>query len=168
MPPLIIPADLATQTLATLIGIFVGALSALTIDHYTERVRMRRRARLVLRSLAQELSGNYKTLAEVKPAYQNTAWGRSFYISTTAWETVLSSGDLAGTIGLELTDLISDQYALFFRIRYYVDLLTRLWFAPNNIQGYEEMRGGFRKAIVETMTLVLQEQSEVMHRMGER
>ena len=167
MPTLIIPAELATQTVATLIGIFVGTLSALTIDRYTERVRMRRRAKIVLRSLAQELRINYKTLREVKAAYQNTAWGRSFYISTTAWETALAGGDLSHIIGLELTDLISDQYALFFRIRYYVDLLTRLWFAPNDIKGYEEMRAGFRKAIVETMTLALEQQTEVMHQMGE-
>lgn len=70
MPSLIIPAEWVTQTLATLIGIFVGALSALTIDHYTERVRMHRRAKIVLRSLAQELRGNYKTLAEVVYARQ--------------------------------------------------------------------------------------------------
>jgi hypothetical protein len=48
-----------------------------------------------------------------------------------------------------------------------VDLLTRLWFAPNDIKGYEEMRAGFRKAIVETMTLALGQQTEVMHQMGE-
>jgi hypothetical protein len=38
-----------------------------------------------------------------------------------------------------LTDVISSQYALLVRIRYYVDLLTRLWFAPAEIQGYEEI-----------------------------
>jgi hypothetical protein len=167
MPSLVIPSELVTQTIATLIGIFVGSLSALTIDHYTERARKRRRAKIVLRSLAQELRANYKTLEDVKAAYQNTAWGRSFYISTTAWETVLASGDLADIIGVELTDLISAQYALFFRIRYYVDLLTRLWFAPNDIQGYEEMRGGFRKAIVETVTQALKQQSDIIHHLRE-
>jgi hypothetical protein len=162
----ILPAELVTQTIATLIGIFVGTLSALTIDHYTERVRMRRRARSVLRSLAHELRTNYETLEGVQAAYQNTAWGRSFYISTTAWETAISSGDLPDIIGSELTDLVSAQYALFFRIRYYVDLLTRLWFAPSDIQGYDEMRGGFRKAILETITQALKQQSEVAHQMG--
>jgi len=167
MPSLIIPADLVTQTLATLIGIFIGTFSALTIDRYNERARKRRRAKIVLRSLAHELRANYRMLEGVKAAYQNTAWGRSFYISTTAWETALASGDLPDVIGSELTDLVSDQYALFFRIRYYVDLLTRLWFAPNDIQGYEEMRGGFRKAIVETMTQALKQQPDVMRHIGE-
>jgi hypothetical protein len=167
MPALIITSELVTQTVATLIGIFVGSLSALMMDRYTERVRKRRRARIVLRSLALELRANYKTLESVKAAYQNTAWGRSFYISTTAWETVLAGGDLADIIGVELTDLISSQYALFFRIRYYVDLLTRLWFAPSDIQGYEEMRGGFRKAIAETMMQALKQQADVMPRVRE-
>jgi len=37
----------------------------------------------------------------------------------------------------------------------------------SDIQGYEEMRGGFRKAIVETMTQALKQQSDVMHHIGE-
>ena len=117
-------------------------------------------------TLAQELRGNYRTLDEVKAAYQNTAWGKSFYVSITAWETAMSGGDLPDIIGFELTDVIASQYALFVRIRYYVDLLTRLWFAPNDIQGYEEMRNGFRRAILETMTQAL-EQHKVRRQIGE-
>ncbi|MBN1483985.1 MAG: hypothetical protein JXA37_04630 [Chloroflexia bacterium] len=42
----------------------------------------------------------------------------SCYVSVIAWETALASGDLPSTIGFELNDVISAQYALLVRIRY--------------------------------------------------
>ena len=101
-------------------------------------------------------------MRSVKPAYQKTAWGKSFSISTIAWETALSSGDLPDIIGFKLTDIISAQYALLVRIRYYVDLLTRLWMAPADIPGYEEIKRGFHRAIVEAMNKAINLQPEVL------
>ncbi len=155
-----------TETIATLVGMFVGTLAALATDRYNERRRKRRRAKIILRSLSQELDDNCHTLRVVKPAYQKTSWGKSFYISTIAWETAVSSGDLPDIIGFELTDVISTQYALLVRIRYYVDLLTRLWFAPTEIQGYEDIRRGFNRAIVQTMHQAINSHPEVMGQIG--
>jgi len=62
---------------------------------------------------------------------------------------------LPDVIGFELTDVISAQYALLTRMRYYVDLLTRLWFAPNDVTGYEDMQRGFNRAIVGAMSQAL-------------
>lgn len=159
-------ARLLVDVIGTLIGIFVGTLAALATDRYNERRRNRRRAQIILRSLAQELNENYTTLQSVKPIYQSKPWGKSFYISTIAWETALSSGDLPDIIGFGLTDVISNQYALLVRVRYYVDLLTRLWFAPTEIPGYEEIRQGFRRAIVETMSQAMDNHSEVLRMIG--
>lgn len=161
-----ITTRILTDVVGTLIGIFVGTLAALATDRYNERRRNRRRAKIVLRSLAQELNENYETLRAVKPTYQSKPWGKSFYVSTIAWETALSSGDLPTIIGFELTDVMSAQYALLVRIRYYVDLLTRLWFAPAEIQGYEEIRKGFRQMIVKTMNQAMNSHSEVMRLIG--
>lgn len=154
------------DVVGTLIGIFVGTLAALATDRYNERRRNRRRAKIILRSLAQELNEDYETLRAVKPTYQSKPWGKSFYVSTISWETALSSGDLPGIIGFGLADVISAQYALLVRIRYYVDLLTRLWFAPTEIQGYEEIRRGFRQMIVKTMSQAMNNHSEVLRLVG--
>lgn len=155
-------STLIAETIATLIGIFVGSLAALTTDRRNERRRKQRRARVVLRSLSQELSDNYHTLQAVKSAYLGTPWGRSFYVSTIAWETALSGDGLPDIIGFELTDAISAQYALLVRIRYYVNLLTQLWFAPAEIQGYEEIRRGFHRAIIEAMSQAINRHPQVM------
>jgi hypothetical protein len=47
-----------------------------------------------------------------------------------------------------------------------VDLLTRLWFAPAEIQGYEEIRGGFNRAIVETMNRAINRHPTVVGQIG--
>jgi hypothetical protein len=154
--------SIVVETVATLVGIFIGTLAALVIDRRNERRRLRRRARIVLRSLAQELDENFKTIQKAKPAYASTPWGKSFYISTVAWETALAGGDLPAIIGFELTETISAQYALLMRIRYYVDLLTQLWFAPPDVSGHEEMRHGFTRSIRETMSQVLSRHTGMM------
>ena len=70
-------------------------------------------------------------------------------------------------IGFELTDVISAQYALLVRIRYYVDLLTQLWFAPAEIPGYQEIRQGFMRAILEAMNQAINHHPEVMRQITE-
>jgi type II secretory pathway pseudopilin PulG len=116
---------LITETIAALIGIFVGTLLALAVDRSNEHRHQQRRARVILRALTQELNENV---------------------------TALSGGELADLVGDDLADSLSSQYALLIRIRYYVDLLTRLWLAPTDIAGYEEIRRGFIQTIVDSLT----------------
>jgi K+-sensing histidine kinase KdpD len=60
------PGRIIAETIATLLGIFVGTLAALATDRYNERRKKQRRARVILRSLSQELNENYDTLRSVK------------------------------------------------------------------------------------------------------
>ena len=161
---LMISGELIAEGALTLVGIFAGSLAALALDRWNEQRHMRRQAQTVLHSLLQELRGNYKALQDAKPAYANTPWGRSFYLSTVAWETAGAGGDLPDIIGGELTDSIASQYALFVRIRYHVDLLTRLWFAPADIPGYDDIRQGFRQAILDTMNQALGQQAAMLEK----
>ncbi|MFP4498434.1 MAG: hypothetical protein ACLFQV_09520 [Vulcanimicrobiota bacterium] len=50
-----------------------------------------------------------------------------------------------------MTELLSSQYALIVRIKYYVQLITQLWFAPPTIPGYKEKQEGFNSAILNTI-----------------
>jgi hypothetical protein len=150
------------QTTASLIGVFVGALAALATDHHRTRRRQERRARTLLRILTQELAENHETILAVRPAFESTAWGKSFYLSTIAWETALASGDLPDILGYELADRLAEQYGWLSRIRYHVDLLTRLWLAPREIAGYEEIQRGFRQAILSAMEKALAGHGELV------
>lgn len=152
------------DVVASLIGIFIGTLLALYIDRQNARRRLRRRSKVVLRSLALELQENYRTVKDAKAAYLKNPWGKSFYISAVAWETTLAGGNLPAVIGFELADAISAQYALYIRIRYYVNLLTQLWFAPSDVAGYEQIRRGFNQAIVASMTKAISQHSALMSR----
>lgn len=154
--------SLFVESVATLVGIFVGTLAALLLDRRNGRRRLQRRSSIILRSLAEELEDNFQTIRKVKPGYVSTPWGKSFYVSTVAWETALAGGDLPLIIGSELTDSISAQYARFLRIRYYVDLLTRLWFAPSDVAGYAEMQRGFTRKILDGMSQVINRHASVM------
>lgn len=155
-------STLIIETTASIVGVFVGMLAAMAADRYRARQQKMHRALVVLHSLAQELGENHTALRAVKTAYDTTPWGRSVYLSTLAWETAVSSGDLPDIIGFGLADSVAAQYALLVRIRYYVDLLTRLWFAPAQVPGYDEIRQGFNHAIAETMTRAIGNYPEVM------
>ncbi|MCP5095978.1 MAG: hypothetical protein GY943_10530 [Chloroflexi bacterium] len=156
--------ELAVQMSVTLVSIMVGTLAALALDRRNERRHQQKRANVVLRSLAQELSENQKTLQSVRPAFQKTAWGRSFYLSTTAWETAVSQSDLPDVIGYKLTDAISDQYAQMVKAQYYVDLLTNLWMSSDQIPGYTDIRKGFHRAILKSMTQAINQHKQVMNK----
>jgi hypothetical protein len=151
--------EIWVQTVASLVGVFVGALAALATNRHAIRNRHRQRARTLMRILTKELTENFETIHAAKPAYETTDWGKSFYLSTISWETALASGDLPEILGYELSDHLAVQYGWLARIRYYVDLMTRLWFAPQGIAAYEEIRRGFREAIVAAM-----EKAETGHR----
>ena len=153
---------LITETIAALIGIFVGTLLALAVDRSNEHRHQQRRARVILRSLTQELNENFSTLQSVRGAYLTSPFGKSFYINTVAWETALSGGELADLVGDDLADSLSSQYARLIRIRYYVDLLTRLWLAPTDIAGYEDIRRGFIQTILDSLTQTINNHAPLM------
>ena len=72
-----------------------------------------------------------------------------------------TSGDLADMLGIELADTIENQYRIFFRVRYYVDLMTQLWFAPVEIDGRAEIQEGFKNHIVTNLNQAGEHFSEV-------
>ncbi len=154
--------DLLVQILASVTGVFIGVLAALAIDRHNTRRRHHQRGRTLLRILSQELAENDLTLRSVREAYEKTPWGKSFYLSTIAWETALASGDLPEILGYDLADRLATQYGWLARIRYHVDLLTRLWMAPREVPGYEEIQKGFRQAILLAMEQATAGHGEVM------
>ena len=60
-------------------------------------------------------------------------------------------GHLADVLGIELADKIENQYRIFFRLSYYMDLMTQLWFAPTEIDGRSEIQEGFRNHIISNL-----------------
>jgi len=137
--------------IATLIGVVVGGVGALYIDRQQEIHQKHRRAKIILHNIYGELEDNFFALENAKPAYENTHFGKSFYISTIAWETATTGGDLPDIIGYELADIIENQYAILLRLGYYVDLMTRLWFAHDSIEGKKVMQEGFRNHIINNL-----------------
>lgn len=136
------------EMIATLIGVIVGGVGALYIDSRRELTNKKKRAEIILHDIYGELEDNFAALQSAKPAYENTSFGKSFYISTIAWETSTTGGDLPDIIGIELADIIENQYSILLRLVYYVNLMTQLWFAPDSIEGKKEMQDGFRKHII--------------------
>ena len=60
-------------------------------------------------------------------------------------------GHLADVLGIELADKIENQYRIFFRLSYYMDLMMRLWFAPTEIDDRSEIQEGFRIRVISTL-----------------
>lgn len=162
-----IPENLIMELVVTLTGIFLGTLAAFGVDRFSERQKKRKMAQIILHSLKKELAENHSIIRAVMDEYVHTPWGKSFYLSTISWETALASGDLPDIIGFELTDAISIQYSLFYRTRYYVDLLTKLWFAPDTIPGYANKREGFNTAILESLRNADFRKREIMAQIDE-
>ena len=142
------------ETVASVVGVFVGALGAIAIDRANTRRQLRNRAQQVLHAIETEMRDNLNTLETVREAYAQTEWGKSFYVSTVAWETALAHGDLPEILGYDMTDALTEQYAQLARLRYYVGLMTQLWFAPREIDGYDAIRSGFRATINDTLQAV--------------
>ncbi len=136
------------EMIATLIGVVVGGVGALYIDSRRELSNKKKRAEIILYNIFGELEDNFLALEKAKPAYEETDYGKSFYISTIAWKTATTGGDLPDIIGFELADIIENQYSILQSLGYYVNLMTQLWFAPDSIEGKKEMQEGFRKHII--------------------
>jgi hypothetical protein len=137
------------EMIATLIGVVVGGVGALYIDSQRALSNKKKRAQIILHDIFGELEDNYHSLQTALKVYDETSYGKSFYISTIAWETATTGGSLPDIIGIELADIIENQYSILMSLVYYVDLMTRLWFAPDSIEGKKEMQEGFRQHILD-------------------
>ena len=136
------------EMIATLIGVVVGGVGALYINRKQEQSTKKKRAKIILYNIFGELEDNFIAMRKAKPAYEDTPFGKSFYIKTIAWQTATTGGDLPDIIGFELADTIENQYSILQNLGYYVDLMTQLWFAPDSIEGKKDMREGFRRHII--------------------
>lgn len=154
------------EMIATLIGVVVGGVGALYIDRRRDMLDKRKRARIVLHNLRGELEDNFRALEDAREAYAATHYGKSFYISSIAWEAATTGADLPDIIGYELADTIEDQYSILLRLRYYVDLMTRLWFAPDSIEGYREIQEGFRGHILRNLQEAIEHHPHAIERIA--
>ena len=163
------------EMIATLIGVIVGGVGALYLDSRRELANKRKRARIILHNIFGELEDNFFALENARDAYENTTYGKSFYISSIAWETATTGGELPDIIGHELADVIENQYSILLSLRYYVNLMTQLWFAPDSIVGKTDMQNGFRGHIlnglqeaIEYHPFVIQKIVEAQKKLGKR
>ncbi|MDC1528352.1 hypothetical protein N8600_04745 [Gammaproteobacteria bacterium] len=74
------------EMIATLIGLVVGGVGALYIDSRRKLSNKKKRAVIILYDIFGELEDNFLALEKAKPAYEETNYGKSFYISTIAWK----------------------------------------------------------------------------------
>jgi hypothetical protein len=139
------------ELIATLIGVAVGGTLAFASENIRERRLMNRKAFLVLRSLAREMRDNYKVMVDVLPHYETTPYGKSFFLNTSVWETALSSEHLPEVIGFALADTIAYHYGILDRLRYYGDLLIKVWLTTDEVEGYPAIRAGFREIIIDSL-----------------
>ncbi|MEM9304178.1 MAG: hypothetical protein AAGE01_18835 [Pseudomonadota bacterium] len=150
------------ELIATLIGVAVGGTIAFASENIRERRAMNRKAFLVLRSLAREMRENYKVMVDVLPHYESTPYGKSFFLNTSVWETALSSEHLPEVIGFSLADTVAYHYGILERLRYYGDLLIKVWLTTDEVEGYPSIRAGFRKIIIDSLNQAISNHPHVL------
>ncbi len=154
-------AEILPEMIATIVGVAIGGMGALYNNRRQSNVFKRNRAMILLKNIDNELRESAKTIVDAKEAFQAARFGKSFYLSSIAWDTATKVGDLAHVIGVELADVVENQYGICFRLRYYVELMTQLWLAPLEIDGRFEIQEGFRKQILKDLELWLARYPEV-------
>lgn len=150
------------ELIATLVGVAVGGVIAFTYEHLREKRFRNRQAFLILRSLAREMRENYAVMKEVLPHYERTPYGKSFYLNTSVWETALSVEQLPEVIGFELADTIAHHYSTLARLRYYGDLLVKVWLTSEEVDGYPQIRAGFRRIIIDSLNQAIENHPAVI------
>jgi hypothetical protein len=156
-------SEILPEMIATIVGVGIGGMGALYNSRRRNSVFKLHRAKILLKNLEQELKANMVVIADAKIAYQNNHYGKSFYLNSNAWDTATSGGDLALVLGVELADAIEAQYGIYFRLRYYVDLMTQLWFASTEIDGRQEIEDGLRTHILADLDLCVVGYSAVLN-----
>jgi len=150
------------ELIATVVGVSLGGFFAFAAERHRERGRRNKLAVTVLRSISQELRTNHEVTTSVLPHFETTRFGKSYFLYTSVWDTVLSTDELADIIGYRLADIIAAHYGLLAKLRYYGDLLVHVWLAPSNIEGYAKISAGFHKIIVQTLTDAIENHPRVM------
>ena len=137
-------SEVLPEMIATIVGVALGGMGALYNSRRQVNDVKQKRAKIFVKNLESEIAENMQVVNLALNSYLYTDYGKSFYLGSIAWDTATSSGDLADILGIELADTIENQYRIFFRVRYYVDLMTQLWFAPVEIDGRAEIQEGFK------------------------
>ena len=141
-------SEILPEMIATIVGVALGGMGALYNGRRQVNEVKQKRAKIFLKNLESEIAENMQVIDHALQTYLYTDYGKSFYLGSIAWDTATTSGDLADILGIDLADTIESQYRIFFRVRYYVDLMTQLWFAPVEIDGRAEIQEGFKNHIV--------------------
>ena len=154
-------SEVLPEMIATIVGVALGGMGALYNSRRQVNDVKQKRAKIFLKNLESEITENMQVVNLALNSYLYTDYGKSFYLGSIAWDTATSSGDLADILGIELADTIENQYRIFFRVRYYVDLMTQLWFAPVEIDGRAEIQEGFKIHIINNLNQAREHFSEV-------
>lgn len=154
-------SEFLPEMIATIVGVALGGMGAVYSSRRQVKEIKRKRAKIFLKNLESEIAENMQVIEVAYQTYTSSDHGRSFFLGSIAWDTATVRGDLADVLGLELADSIENQYRIFFRIRYYVDLMTQLWFAPVEIDGRPEIQEGFKNHIIKNLNQAREHFSEV-------
>lgn len=160
-------SEFLPEMIATIIGVALGGMGALYNSRRQFNEMKRKRARIFLKNLESEIKENMQQIEAALPIYLDADHGRSFFLGTIAWSTATTRGDLADVLGMELADLVENQYRIFFKIRYYVDLMTRLWFTTPEADGRGEIQQGFNHHIVSNLQAAMAHLPEIQRAIDE-
>ena len=154
-------SEVLPEMIATIVGVGLGGMGALYNSRRQVNQVKEKRAKIFLKNLESEIAENIQVVNLALHSYLYTDYGKSFYLGSIAWDTATASGDLADILGIDLADTIENQYRIFFRLRYYVNLMTQLWFAPTEIDGRAEIQEGFKNRIITNLKQAAEHFSEV-------
>ena len=146
-------SEFLPEMIATIVGVALGGMGAIYSSRRQLKAIKKKRAEIFLKNLESEIAENMQVIELAYQTYISSDHGKSFFLGSIAWDTATVTGDLA--------DSIENQYRIFFRLRYYVDLMTQLWFAPVEIDGRAEIQEGFKTHIINNLNQAREHFSEV-------
>jgi hypothetical protein len=146
-------SEFLPEMIATTVGVALGGMGAIYSSRRQLKAVKKKRAEIFLKNLESEIAENMQVIELAYQTYISSDHGKSFFLGSIAWDTATVTGDLA--------DSIENQYRIFFRLRYYVDLMTQLWFAPVEIDGRAEIQEGFKIHIINNLNQAREHFSEV-------
>ena len=146
-------SEFLPEMIATIVGVALGGMGAIYSSRRQLKAIKKKRAEIFLKNLESEIAENMQVIELAYQTYISSDHGKSFFLGSIAWDTATVTGDLA--------DSIENQYRIFFRVRYYVDLMTQLWFAPVEIDGRAEIQEGFKTHIINNLNQAREHFSEV-------
>jgi hypothetical protein len=151
-------SEFLPEMIATTVGVALGGMGAIYSSRRQLKAVKKKRAEIFLKNLESEIAENMQVIELAYQTYISSDHGKSFFLGSIAWDTATVTGDLAD---VGLADSIENQYRIFFRLRYYVDLMTQLWFAPVEIDGRAEIQEGFKIHIINNLNQAREHFSEV-------